>query len=71
MIKHAEDTMLEQQEDQELLQRVADNMDHKIITLTGKGNFHGVCLISIHSSGFICSNSVSRLKEQKKTSSMK
>ena len=66
VIKHAKDTMLEQQEDQGFVQCVADDVDHNIITFTGQS----MGLISIHSSGFICSNSVPRLKEQKKISSI-
>ena len=70
VIEHAEDNLLEQQEDQGFVQWVADNKDHNIIMLTGKGTFHGMGLISIHSSGFICSNSSPYLKGQKKTSTI-
>ena len=49
---------------------VADSVDHNIITSTGKGTFHGMGLVSIHYSCFICSNSVPRLKDRKKTSSI-
>ena len=62
--------MLEKDEDQGFVQWVADNMDHNIITVTSKTTFHGIGLTSIDFSGFIYSNSVPRLKEGKKTSSI-
>ena len=62
--------MLEKDEDQGFVQWVADNMDHNIITVTSKTTFHGIGLTSIDFSGFIYSNSVLRLKEGKKTSSI-
>ena len=68
--EHAKDTMLEKQEDQGLAQWTADKVDRNIITLTSKGTFHGMGLISMHSSGFICSNSVPRLKGRNETSSI-
>ena len=52
VIEHAEDTMLGTGRPR-IVQWVADNVDHNIITLTGKETFHGMGLISIHSSGFI------------------
>ena len=41
-----------------------------MVTLIGKGTFHSMGLTSIHYPGFICSNSVPRFKERKKTSSI-
>ena len=62
--------MVEKDEDQGFVMWVADNMDHNIITVTSKTTFHGIGLTSIDFSGFIYSNSVPRLKEGKKTSSI-
>ena len=59
----------EQQKDQGFVQWVADNVDHNIVTLTGKGTFHGMGIISVNSSGFTFNDSVPRLKERRKTSS--
>ena len=58
-----------QNNDDEFTQWVADNVDHNLVTLTGKGTFHGMGIISVSSKAEIRYTAVKRLKERKKTSS--
>ena len=48
-------------------QRVADNVDHNINTLTGKDTFHGMGIISVTQPGKITSGKlVTRIQKRKK-----
>ena len=48
-------------------QRVADNVDHNINTLTGKDTFHGMGIISVTQPGKITSDKlVTRIRKRKK-----
>ena len=48
-------------------QRVADNVDHNINTLTGKDTFHGMGIISVTQPGKITSDKlVTRTQKRKK-----
>ena len=50
-------------------QWVADNVDHNINTLTGKGTFHGMGIISVTQPGKITSDKpVTRIQKRKKAS---
>ena len=51
------------------MQWVTDNVDHNIVTLTGKGTFHGMGIISItYPHSRYNQQTVARLKHGKKTS---
>lgn len=56
----------------EFIQWVADNVDHNLVTLTGKGTFHGMGVISIAQPAVTQQHNhrVPRLKERKKISEM-
>ena len=47
-------------------QWVADNVDHNLVTLTGKGTFHGMGVISISSTNTSNATAIKRLKERRK-----
>ena len=47
-------------------QWVADNVDHNLVTLTGKGTFHGMGVISISSTNTSNATVIKRLKERRK-----
>ena len=49
-------------------QWVADNVDHNLVTLTGKGTFHGMGVISVSSLDMIRDLAVTTLKERMKVS---
>lgn len=57
-----------QNNDDKFTQWVADNVDHNLVTLTGKGTFHGMGIISVISKAEIRYTAVKRLKERKKAS---
>ena len=59
-IDHGENTPVEKSE--AFVQWVADNVVHNIVTLTVKGTFHGMGMISIKSSGNSTAPSVPRFK---------
>ena len=54
-----------QTKDDQFVQWVADNVDHNIVTLTGKGTFHGMGVISITSkpSSIVTTTAIKRLKQ--------
>ena len=47
---------------------MADNVDHNLVTLTGKGTFHGMGVISISTCDIVNDLPVRRLKEKQKAS---
>ena len=55
-------------EDDTFVQWVADNVDHNKVTLTGKGIFHGMGVISASTFQMIKDVPVQRLSERRKTS---
>ena len=55
-------------EDDTFVQWVADNVNHNEVTLTGKGTFHGMGVISASTFQMIKDVPVQRLSERKKTS---
>ena len=63
-IEQGENKPLEESE--VFVQWAADNVDHNIVTLTGKGTFHGMGLISMKYSSQLTAPSVPRIKQRKK-----
>ena len=64
-----ESTTLEPVESSEnnFYQWVADNVDHNLVTLTGKGMFHGMGVISISATNTSNATVIKRLKERRKS----
>ena len=64
-----ESTTLEPVESSEnnFYQWVADNVDHNLVTLTGKGTFHGMGVISISATNTSNATVIKRLKESRKS----
>jgi len=58
-----------QNNEEEFTQWIADNVDHNLVTLTGKGTFHGMGIISVSSKARVRNTAVKRLKEIRKTAS--
>ena len=61
-------TLAEVVDDGIFCQHVADNVDHNLVTLTGKGTFHGMGVISISTCNIVNDLPVRRLKEKQKAS---
>ena len=53
--------------EEQFVQWAADNVDHNNITLTGKGTFHGMGVISMSNIPVVTAMSIPRLKQRKKT----
>ena len=55
-------------EDKTFVQWVADNADHNQVTLTGKGTFHGMNIISTSTFQMIKDVPVQRITDRRKAS---